>query len=145
MTRVALRTENDFLHKTLMGGVVHNTQSVREAITGSAVRIADKIDAKYIVSLTDTGSGARFISRSRGPRPILVVTPNEVTANQANLYFGCYPILTKRSKNFNTLVDETKPLLVKNKLAKKGDNIVIVSGVPFGKVKSSNVILVETI
>ena len=46
---------------------------------------------------------------------------------------------------FNTLVDETKPLLVKNKLAKKGDNIVIVSGVPFGKVKSSNVILVETI
>lgn len=95
--------------------------------------------------LTEYGYGARMTARHRGHTPILVVTPNETLANQSASWYGCYPIVTKKVKSFDEAMKLVKPTLIKEKLVKKGDQVIIVSGVPFTKSAESNVVLVETI
>ncbi len=145
MTRIALRVENDHLHRQLLGADRHNHLGTGESICASAVKTSDKVDAKYIVALTEYGYGARMTSRHRGPKPILVVTPNVTTYQQANLLFGCYPVLINKFKSLDEALKHIKPVLVKQKLAKKGDKVVVVSGIPFGKVNESNLLVVETL
>jgi len=119
-------------------GVGHST-------TLAAMEAAEKVDAKYIIALTEYGYAARMVSRNRGHQPILVLTPNPVLFNQSCLMYGCYPIIHARYKSFDEAVMNVRSLLQKNKLAKKGDRVVIVSGAPFGKTEESNVMLIETI
>lgn len=147
MTRVALRVENDLLHKQLLLGRNGHEEhvGVGASICSSAVRTADRVDAKYIIALTEFGYGARMAARHRGSKPILVLTPNEITAAQSNLIFGCYPIITKPFKSFEEAFAHVKGSLVKEKLVKKGDKVVIISGVPFRKVTESNLLTVETL
>ena len=56
---------------------------------------------------------------------------------------------TKRNMLLAARIDDAlkliKPLIIKQKLAKTGDKIVIVSAIPFGKARESNLITVETL
>lgn len=146
MSRVAVRTENDFLHEQLLLSSERiDPESVGENVTAYAIRTAHKIDAKYVVSLTNFGYSARMMSRYRPQLPILVFTPNEKTYQKAILSFGCWVFKIKSYTDFENAVKDIKETIVKNKLAKKSDKIVIATGRPFGKNVGTNVMVVETI
>ncbi|MEN9649262.1 MAG: hypothetical protein RL094_229 [Candidatus Parcubacteria bacterium] len=145
MTRIALRVEGDLLHQKLLLGKNDEHVGVGPSICSSAVKTASRVDAKYIVALTEYGYGARMTARHRGPKPILTLTPNPVTAAQSNLVFGTYPILIPKFKSFEDALKTIKPLLIKMKLVKKNDKIVVVTGVPFAKTNESNLMMVETL
>ena len=106
---------------------------------------SEKVGAKYLVALTEFGYASRMLSRNRGLRPIIVLTPNPILFNQTCLIYGCYPILHKKYKNFDQALTEVKPILQKRGLVEKGNKLVIVSGIPFGKSEESNVMLIETV
>jgi len=145
MTRVAVRVEGDLLHRQLLNGEMNHATSVGESVAASVVKTADRIDAKFIVALTSSGYGARMTSRHRSHKPIIAITPNAETFNKMNLLFGCYPLKIESQKTFEDSLANIKPLLIKEKLAKKGDKIVLISGVPFGKVGESNTMMVVTL
>jgi pyruvate kinase len=146
MNRVAVRVEGDLLHRQLLSDSTHgHFTTVGESVAASVVKTADRVDAKYIVALTESGYGARMTSRHRSHKQIIAVTPNKETFQRVNLLFGCYPVMIEKFKSFDDAVDHIKPLLIKEKLAKKGDKVVIVSAVPFGKVRESNIMMVETL
>ncbi len=145
MTRIALRVENDLLHRKLLLGRNDEHIGVGPSLASSAVRTADRVDAKYIVALTEFGYGARMTARHRGSKPILVLTPNEATAAQASLIFGCFPIQIPKFASFEEALKTIKPHLIKEKLARKGDKVVVITGVPFRKVTESNLVVVETL
>ena len=144
MTRVALRVENDHLHRQLLVNGHDSHVGTGPSICSSAVKTADRVDAKFIVALTEYGYGARMAARHRGHKAILVMTPNQTTYQQANLVFGCFPIMIEKFKSFDDAIKTIKPHLIKEKLVKKGDKVVVVSGIPFGKTHESNVMMVET-
>jgi pyruvate kinase len=145
MNRVAIRVENDLLHRQLLGyGNDEGKYTVAgESIAVSTVRTAYRIDARLIVSLTGKGYGARMTSRHRGRKPIIVATPNEHTYRKANLYFGCYPVMIKQFKNFDETLAYIKPLILDNGFADKGDKIVVICAIPFGQRRGSNAMIVE--
>ena len=146
MTRVALQVEKDLLHKQLLiSSSDKEEKGIGESICSSAVKTASRVGAKYIVSLTNSGKGARMMSRHRGDKSILVFTPNEVTSRQTNLSFGCYPFLIKHFKTINEAFEVIRTNIIKEKIVSKGDKIVVVTGVPFGKAGQSNVLFVDTI
>ncbi len=145
MTRVALRVEGDLLHRQLLNGRMGHAPTVGESVCASVVKTADQVNAKCIVALTERGYSAHKTARHRSSKPIIVVTPTVETFNKANLLFGCFPVMIERFKSFDETVAHIKPLLTKEKIAKKGDVIVLVSGVPFGKVHESNIMMVETL
>ncbi len=146
MSRVAIRTENDLLHEQLLLSAERiNPESVTENVTAYAIRTAHKIGAKFIVALTNAGTSARMMSRYRPQLPILVFTPNEKTYQKSILSFGCWVFKIESYTDFQHAVDDIKASIVKNKLAKKNDKIVIATGRPFGKKVGTNMMVVETI
>src|SRR3989344_4610151 len=117
-----------------------------DAVSSEAVDLAHNIGAKFIVALTLTGFTARVISRFRPTQEILAFTPDEKSFNQLNLSFGVRPALLKNKfERLSQVSVAAKEYCLKSKLAKKGENIVIVAGIPFGKKGSTNTILVERI
>jgi pyruvate kinase len=144
MTRVAIKTENDLLHRQLLERE-RGYKTVGESVAASVVRTADRIEAKYIISLTNGGYSDRMTSRHRSNNRIIVATPNPLTFTKSTLYFACTPLLIKSFKSFDETVAHVKELLVKIKMAEKGDKVVIISSVPFGKVQQANLMMVETI
>ena len=146
MSRVSMRTENDLLHEQLLFSKERiNPKSVTENMTAYAIRTAHKIDAKFVIALTNAGASARMMSRYRPQLPILVFTPNEKTYQKTLLSFGCWVFKIKSYTDFEHAVKDIKETIVKNKLAKKADKIVIVSGRPFAKPIGTNMMIVETI
>lgn len=145
MTRVALHVESDLLHRQLLAGDKGHYKTIGESVAASAVKTADRVDAKCLVALTERGFGARMTSRHRSHKAILAITPNESTYNKMSLLFGVYPVMIDKFKSFDDALDHIRPLVLKEKIAKKGDKIVIISGVPFGKVSESNIMVVETL
>jgi len=134
MARIAGEIEhNEYPHQLALND--HRTGMVEtvDSITGSAVNIAHDIGAKFIIALTESGLTARMISRYKPEQPILAFTPNEETYNKLALSFGCVPVLFERKEHMSEAVKVAKDFILKKKLNKKGDLIVIMSGTPFNK------------
>jgi len=149
MTRVALKIEKDPLYQERvlsMQRLKHETiDRTSDAVSNEAVDLANAVDAKVIVALTNSGFTARMIARYKPLQPIVAITPNEKTTNQLLMSFGCKPVLVGKFKTLNDAIKQAKIHILKNKLAQKGDKMVIAAGVPFNKEIDTNMLLVETV
>ncbi|NCS99214.1 pyruvate kinase [Candidatus Parcubacteria bacterium] len=146
MSRVANRTENDYLHEQLLSSVDRvDHKNIGESIAASAIKTAHRVDAKLLVSLTNSGYSARILSRHRSKLPILTFTPDQNTYQKSILNFGCRVYQMKTYTDFANAVKDIKEAIKKDKLAKKGDKIVIVGARPFGKKTETNMMVVETV
>lgn len=145
MTRVAEHVEQDLVKEVFYKDGVKHKLTIAESMTLSAVKNAMRLSAKYIISITSSGFNARFISRHKPTTPVLVLTPNKVTYQQVLLSWGCYPILIQEHKSIKDTSILIRDVLTKEKLAKKGDRVVISTSVPFGEIHEPNLMFVETI
>lgn len=147
MTRVAKKIEGDYLHRELsLKRKYENTpDGIAESVTNEAADVADNVEAKKIVVLTDSGYTARMVSRLKPVQPILALTPNERTYRKMALTSGVSPVLIKKYKSLADVLDLVRQRLLKNNKVVKGDNVVVVAGMPFGKSIATNMVLVETI
>jgi len=118
---------------------------VADAITEAVVRAAREVDAKAIVALTESGFTARQVSRWRPSQPIIVMTPNQRTRAKVTLSYGCIPVGIRGFQYVGQVMDEVKKYVMKQKIAEKGDRVVIAAGVPFGKTGGTNMVLVHTV
>jgi pyruvate kinase len=145
MTKIAGRVENELRQKSVMFNIEVNEHSIGESVCESAVFTADNIGSKYIIALSEYGYAVKMLSRYKGQIPLILMTPDQTTFNQSNLSYGTYARMVPRSNSFEDAWKTAKALLVKEKLVKKGDSLVVVSGAPFKKTQESNVLIVETI
>jgi pyruvate kinase len=144
MTRIALKVENEsrIAKKTVSYAESHD---MTDLIAHSAVRVACEVGAKYIVTLTKSGRSARMISRYRPIQQVLALAENEKAANKLSLSYGCHPISVTHFSTLEDIMTLVRNITLKQKFAKKGDKVVIIAGMPVGKVKETNMLLVETI
>ncbi len=145
MSKVARYAEENFDYGDARNRGDHFTKSVADSISYSITNICRNVDAKAIVALTESGFTARMISRYKPKRSILALTPNRKTFERLSLSFGCYPRFIKDFKNLEEVVETAKEMAVGNKMAKKGDKIVIAAGIPFGASGTTNLLLVQKI
>lgn len=145
MTKVAIKVENELRQKDIMFNIGVNEHSTGQSICESAVFTADNIHSKYIIALSEYGYAMKMLARYKGQKPLILMTPDQTTANQSNLFYGTHSRVTPRFTNFDDAWKNAKSVLMKEKLIKKGDKVVVVSGSPFKKTTESNVLIVETI
>lgn len=148
MTKVAIRVENDYLNRKINGqrkNSFENSKDTADAITSEAIDIARGVEAKFIVALTESGFTARMISRYRPTQDIVAMTPNKSTFGKLILNYGVIPAVINKFKTLNEAMVIVRNHFIKNKLAKKGDKVILVAGMPFGKKGCTNMILVEKI
>lgn len=145
MSRVAKHTEKDFIKEIYYKDGVKEKGSIGDSVTVSAVKNAIRIDAKYIISITYSGYNARVMSRHKPTQPIIVLTPKQNTYQKMQLSWGCYPIMIKEHKSIKETGELVREMLLNNKLAQKGDKVVICTSMPFAEIHEPNLMLVETI
>jgi pyruvate kinase len=93
-----------------------------------------------MVCFTMSGSTARRISRERPRVPLLVLTPSLKTARKLGVLWGAHAVRTKDVANFEEMVGKAKRMALRHNIAKGGDRIVVIAGVPFGTPGSTNVV-----
>lgn len=146
MTRVAKEIERNYEERKIVHGKNDEARGTTDSITEAVVKTADDVKAKFIIALTETGYTARMISRFKPEQFILALTPNEITRNQLCLSFACKPILIPKIKSFEEVLKFVKSYCLKNKIAIKGESIVISGGIPFNnKAGATNMLMVEKI
>ncbi len=146
MTKIAKEVELDERHQLLLSHPERlESDNLSKSIGLAAAQTAKQIGAKYIVALTEFGHAAALASRQRVSVPVIAITPDQKTYNQMCLYYGVYPIMIAKHQGFREAHEDAKQMLVKEKLVKKGDKLVFISGTPFQKAEDTNMIMVEQI
>jgi pyruvate kinase len=144
MTRIALKMEPKTCSPDHQFSF-DNSEKLTDILLQSAVFIGKEVGAEYLVALTKSGRAARMLARYRPCQPILALMVNEKEANKLALSFGCYPIVVPHFKTLEEIMTIVRKTATQHKMAKKGDKVVIVAGMPIGKIKETNMALVETI
>jgi pyruvate kinase len=118
-----------------------------EAIAMATMYIANHLDVKAIVALTESGSTALWMSRIRSGIPIYAFSRSESTRRRVALYRGVYPVA------FDVLADGGQAgfsaisrALVERGLAAPGDRVLLTEGHSAGVAGGTNtmrILLVE--
>jgi pyruvate kinase len=113
-------------------------RSIPAAISHVTAGIAQMLDAKLIVASTWSGYTAQRVARVRPSTPILAATPNRVTYNRLALVWGVVPVLVETFATIDEMIDVMIRTAREADLAKDGDLMVIIGGVPFGVGSQTN-------
>ena len=141
MDRIASSVERDPSYQAR----IHFTQTRLEATTadalaGSARQIASTISATAMLCYTSSGSTARRIARERPPVPVLAMSASLHTARRMGLLWGVHAIHSRDVGSFEEMVEKAKRMALRHQLAKGGDRVIIMAGIPFATAGSTNVL-----
>jgi pyruvate kinase len=141
MDRIANSVERDPSY----GARINFTQTrleptTADALAGSARQIANTVSATAMVCYTSSGATARRIARERPPVPLLAMTASLHTSRRMGLQWGVYAVHTRDVASFEEMVEKGKRMALRHQIAKGGDRIVLMAGIPFGTAGSTNVL-----
>ena len=118
--------------------------SVYHAVAEAAVRLAQTIDAAAIVAFTASGNTAVRLARERPSQPLLVLSPETAVERRLCLLWGTQTAHQDET-SYEQAVDEAVAQIRQRGLARTGESIVLVSGMPFGLAGTTNALRVVTI
>jgi len=111
-----------------------------DAMTAAAAAISRTIGARAIVCFTISGSTVRRAARERAALPVLCLTPKLATARRMGLVWGVHAVVTRDVAGFEEMVAKSKRAALRTRIAKGGDSLVLIAGVPFATPGTTNVV-----
>ncbi|CAN5513373.1 pyruvate kinase [soil metagenome] len=146
MNSISEAVERDPMH----GDRVHFTimkpdPTTADALAEAAKTIAATVSATAIICFTSSGSTARRVARERPSVPLMVLTPRLDTARRLGLLWGAHAVHTRDVESFEEMVAKSKRMVLRHKLARAGDSVILIAGVPFRTPGSTNVLHVVRI
>jgi hypothetical protein len=114
--------------------------SVGGALPAAAAAIARTVGACAIACFTISGSTARRAARERADLPVLCLTPKLGTARRMGLVWGVHAVVTRDVSGFEEMVEKSKRMALRTRIAKGGDPLVLIAGVPFSTPGTTNVV-----
>ena len=146
MNAIGEAVESDPMH----GDRIHFTvtrpdPTTADALAEAAKNIAETASASAIICFTSSGSTARRIARERPSVPVLVLTPKIETARRLGLLWGAHAVHTRDVESFEDMVAKAKRMALRHHIAKAGDRVIVMAGVPFRTPGSTNVLHVVQI
>ena len=117
---------------------------VYNAVSRSAVSLAEAVNARAVVAFTASGNTAFRMSRERPNLLLVVMTPEVKVKRKLSLLWGAYSFFSK-VQGYEAAIKEAREIIKIEKLAEQGDAIVVVAGMPFGVSGSTNSIRVVDI
>ncbi len=146
MDRIISRTEQHNAYRQIIEALHPDIEPLpQHAISAAAAEVATSINAACIVAFTSSGTTAYRIARQRSPIPLLSVTPSEATARRLAFLWGSSGMISKDIASYDEMVSQAAHHAKSSNLAKPGDSIVVVAGVPFGKSGTTNNLRVVTV
>ena len=146
MNSIAEAVERDPMHaERVHFTITRPDPTTADALSEAAKNIAATVSAVAIICYTTSGSTARRIARERPSVPLLVLTPKIETARRLGLLWGAHAVHTRDVDSFEEMVAKAKRMALRHKIAKAGDRVIVMAGVPFGTPGSTNVLHVVRI
>merc|ERR1712023_340316 len=131
------------LFSQLQSAVTPGNQT--EALSSSAVKASNDLNAAFIVALSSTGYTSRMVAKYRPACPILTVTANDQTARQTLVSRGQYPIIVGSMVGSDAIISKAAKIAEQLGIAKSGDMYITTSGMKEGTSGGTNVLRVGTI
>ncbi len=122
-------------------GSLHRTRN--GVLTHSAMDVGEALGVKYLVVFTSSGQTARRMARLRARIPLVVFTPSEDVRQELALTWGVQSLLVQEVANTDDMVDQVDQALRDRSMALDGDRVVIICGMPAGRVGSTNTIRIH--
>lgn len=146
MARIAERTEENLEYREIFTRQAQSQQTtVTEAISQAVANSAHELDARAILTATESGYTARMVSKYRPKSPIIAVTPSEQTIRRLSLVWGVVPIKCPAATTTDELFEAAVNTAVAAGHANYGDIVVITAGVPVGRAGTTNIIKVHQV
>ncbi len=145
MAKIALAAEEEFPHDQFLRKEMEGKTDLPQAISHAASILAKEVEAIVIVTPTESGSTARWVSRLRPRQPILALSRHLSTVRRLNLCWGVYPVLVSDWKDTDDMLERSKRIPKELGMASAGEKIVVIAGVPISIQGTTNLIKVETI
>ncbi|NQU74747.1 MAG: hypothetical protein HQ546_00365, partial [Planctomycetes bacterium] len=115
------------------------------AIARAVHTLATHAAVRAVVAYTISGNTVQMLSKMRLRVPILALTPDKRVMQQACLFYGV-------EARCADLVEHTRDVLAvaakeirKLRWARKGQQVIVVSGRPLGKAGATNTLVVHTV
>ena len=147
MALIAERTEADAHYQShrLSRMKIAGTTSVSDATAHAACLTAQDVNASAIVTVSESGSTARLLSKGRPETPIIACVLDEQTQRHLALSWGVHPILMPYANSTDELVELSVKTSVDHGLLQSGDLVVVTAGVPVGVSGTTNMIKVHMV
>jgi pyruvate kinase len=111
-----------------------------ESMIAAARRAGDAASTTCIAAYTATGTTVRGLSRRRPLQPILALTPDVVVARRLALVWGTEPRVTIHPDSVESMTRIAIEMATAIGLAKAGDRVLILAGMPFGAPGAANIL-----
>jgi pyruvate kinase len=122
------------------------TVSKSEAVAESVYHLTLSTKAKVIIGATESGFTAREVAHVRPPVTyIAMLSPKLKVQRQMCLIWGTQSFVVPEVKSYEQLIELMIDTVKKNKLVKKGDKVIIVTGEPLGMKENLNLVEVKTV
>ncbi|MDR1912879.1 MAG: pyruvate kinase [Clostridiales bacterium] len=146
MARIATKAEesiNYFNGITSRRGFFKS--NITNAISYAACTSAADLNAACVVCITDSGFSSKMVSKFRPICPIVAVTSDTRVYRQLNLTWGCVPMLAENISGNDEVFDIAEQKAFETGIAKNGDAIIAVAGVPVGVAGTTNTLKVRIV
>ena len=144
MNRIIRSTEAHALYARAIAATREAAATDADAIADTAATLACHIDATCIMAYSMSGATGTRLAARRPKLPLIVMTRDIRVSRCMALVWGARSVLEASAADYDSMVltakDECRKLLA----PQIGDKMVILSGVPFGQVGSTNNIRVAT-
>ena len=145
MARIDVKAENALRQYKNFSINDFDKTDVTEAIGRAAAEAVENLGIKTIVAATESGYTAKMISKYRPDADILAVTFDDRTRRGLMVNWGVYPVVAEKpattDEMFKLATEEAK----KAGLAKEGDLILIVAGVPVGDKGTTHIMKIQLV
>ncbi|HEX8546302.1 MAG TPA: pyruvate kinase [Cytophagaceae bacterium] len=116
-----------------------------DSVIATACSLANHVNAKAIIGLTQSGYTAYRIASHRPKSNILIITPNRALLTRLSLVWGVKALYYDNFVSTDETIEGIKDMLVKEGYLKSGDVYVTTAGMPFTKNTGTNTLKLSVV
>ena len=146
MSAIAERTEQE--SHCLRGRLMDSNTgkiTVSDATAHAACLTAKDVNAAAIVTVSESGTTARLLSKYRPEQPIIACVMKEQVQRQLSLSWGITPLMMPLAHSTDELIEMSTSLAKENGYLHNGELAVVTAGVPVGVSGTTNMIKIHMV
>lgn len=144
MSKIAIETEKN-LNYNHFKYIEPSKLSSSDAISYSACRTSNIVNAKAIIAATKSGTTAKLICKYRPKSEIIAITPSKHVMRELALNFGVIPVHCKIFNTTDGILSEAKKIAKSFDFIKENDEIIVAAGFPTTHIGGTNMLKIERV
>jgi pyruvate kinase len=108
-------------------------QVLGRVVAKAATQIADDVDARAILVFSISGASVQLVSKFRPRQPLIGLTPDRTTLTRMALMWGAGGNEVSHEDDAVALLEDGERICLEKGYGVRGDNVVVVSGIPGGR------------